>query len=370
MKRFNKSAIAVAIAGTLALGAAPMAGAATPATLQPGDLVYDAAGNIVTSFSGTTDGLVVLEDGDVVYDSNSQNVTADRSATAPAAPDAPAPQGNTPATLQPGDLVYDADGNIVTSFSGTDSGYVVLKDGDVVYNSNSENVTAERSGNAPVIEGEIASSTPVTLSKGDRIVDFAGTEKLVAEADGQLANLEPGDRVIAGDGVEVTNERKGVEGANAPTPVTLDWGDIIVDKDGRIVYSAKENGEHAVLQPGDKVVPAGKIGVGVLGGLAAVTLGGILYNVVKNAQGDNVLVPADRPDQTPTAEDEKKTQELVQAHAEEIAAQAAQQNEGSDALRGVGANTGNNAIGKGLIALVMASVLGAAAFVFGRRQLV
>ncbi|MEH0147130.1 hypothetical protein V6D40_05545 [Corynebacterium sp. Q4381] len=370
MKRINKSAIAVALAGALTLGVSPMAGAATPATLKQGDVVFDADGNIVTSFSGTTDGLVVLEDGDVVYDSNSQNVTADRSATAPAAPDAPAPQGNTPATLQPGDLVYDADGNIVTSFSGTDNGYVVLKDGDVVYNSNSENVTAERSGNAPVVEGEIVSSTPVTLSKGDRIVDFAGTEKLVAEADGQLANLEPGDRVVAGDGVEVTNERKGVEGANVPTPVTLSWGDIVVDKDGNVVLTAKANGEYAVLQPGDKVIPAGKIGAGVLGGLGALTLGGILYNVVKNAQGENVLVPADRPDQTPTAEDEKKTEELVQAHADEIADQAAKQNAANGELRGVGANTGNNAFGKGLMTLLLASVLAAAAFVFGRRQLV
>ncbi|WP_353888649.1 LPXTG cell wall anchor domain-containing protein [Corynebacterium ureicelerivorans] len=36
--------------------------------------------------------------------------------------------------------------------------------------------------------------------------------------------------------------------------------------------------------------------------------------------------------------------------------------------RGVSAATGNNSIAQGLIGLLLASILGAAAFVFGRRR--
>ena len=313
MKRFNKTAIAIALSGAMALGVAPTAGAATPVTLQQGDLVYDKDGNLKTSFGGTDNGMATLEEGDVVYNSKSENVTADRTANAPAA-------------------------NEDTSVS----------------------------------------TTPVTLNKGDRIVDFAGNEKLVADQDGQFAVLEPGDRVIAKGGEEVTNTRTGSEGENAPRPVTLGWGEAIVDKDGKIVYFAKKDGESAVLQPGDKVVPVGKIGAGILGGLTAVTIAGILYNVVKNSQGENVLVPADRPDQTPTAEDKAKTDELVAEHGDEIAQQATigTDAEAGDSAaqtggeRGMGATTGNNSIAQGLLALLVASVMGAAAFAFGRRRLV
>lgn len=217
---------------------------------------------------------------------------------------------------------------------------------------------------------------PVTLNKGDQIVDFAGNVQHTAQADGEFATLEPGDRVIRA-GKDVTGQLTAAAGvASAATPVTLKWGDVIVDKDGRIVWSAKTNGEYAVLQEGDKVVPAGRIGVGILGGLAALTLGGVLYKVVKNSKGEPVLVPADRADQTPTAEDEKNTEKLVKENAEEIAAQAAKENGGADARtadtadRGVGAATGNNTIAKGLVGLLIASIMGAAVFAFGRRRLV
>lgn len=115
-----------------------------------------------------------------------------------------------------------------------------------------------------------------------------------------------------------------------------------------------------------------------LGVLGAVTLGGVLYNVVKDSQGKPVLVPADRPDQTPTAEDEKNTDKLVKENADEIAKQAAEKGvNGTEATvtdaageRGVNADTGSNTIAKGLLGLVIASIMGAAVFMFGRRQLV
>lgn len=114
------------------------------------------------------------------------------------------------------------------------------------------------------------------------------------------------------------------------------------------------------------------IGVGAAAGL--LTIAGIVYKIVKNSKGEPVLVPADRADQTPTAADEAKTEELLENNAAEIAAQAgaaeATTGDAATADRGVGAATGNNTIAKGLVGLLIASIMGAAAFAFGRRRLV
>lgn len=114
------------------------------------------------------------------------------------------------------------------------------------------------------------------------------------------------------------------------------------------------------------------IGVGAAAGV--LTIAGIVYKIVKNSKGEPVLVPADRADQTPTAADEAKTEELLENNAAEIAAQAgaadATTGDAATADRGVGAATGNNTIAKGLVGLLIASIMGAAAFAFGRRRLV
>ena len=114
------------------------------------------------------------------------------------------------------------------------------------------------------------------------------------------------------------------------------------------------------------------IGLGATAGV--LTIAGIVYKIVKNSKGEPVLVPADRADQTPTAADEAKTEELLENNAAEIAAQAgaadATTGDAATADRGVGAATGNNTIAKGLVGLLIASIMGAAAFAFGRRRLV
>lgn len=329
MKRFNKTAVALATAGAMTLAIVPNASAEPFNPENPAKDYFD-SNNDVPSFEDL------------------ENNT------------------NPNAVNQPEDQNAPRDGRVGDNgVSGNAGDKVVVEKG----NGTTETSTVP----APAEQHEDAfQPTPVTLNKGDQIVDFAGNVQHTAQADGEFATLEPGDRVIR-NGKEVTNEVLGSKDANAPRPVTLKWGDVVVDKDGRIVWSAKANGENAVLQEGDKVVPAGRIGVGILAGLAAVTLGGILYNVVKNAKGEPVLVPEDRADQTPTAEDEAKTEQLVKDNAEEIAAQAAEENGGADARtadRGVGAATGNNTIAKGLVGLLIASIMGAAAFAFGRRRLV
>ncbi|WP_087117466.1 hypothetical protein [Corynebacterium urinipleomorphum] len=321
MKRFNKTAVALATAGAMTLAIVPNA---------------------------------VAEDG-VVTDTNQAPV--------PGAP-----------SFGPGGFENPGNPSIDEASAGDEADTIV--NGTPVADPTLPPRPVKLGDDEPIEESQDAfQPIPVTLNKGDQIVDFAGNVQHTAQADGEYATLEPGDRVIR-NGKEVTNEVLGSKDDNAPRPVTLKWGDVIVDRDGRIVWSAKANGENAVLQDGDKVVPAGRIAAGVLGTLAAVTLGGVLYNVVKNSKGEPVLVPAERADQTPTAEDEAKTKELVENNAEELAAQAAAQNGGADARtpdnadRGVGAATGNNSIAKGLVGLLIASIMGAAAFAFGRRRLV
>ena len=341
MKRFNKTAVALATAGAMTLAIVPNASAQAintkPELIGPGAEAAnptDGTGaNVTTDSNGEAKPADIFNQGNSTGASNFEDGAG--------------------AGLE---AEMDADGNVV--------------EGDPNLPPRPTKLGGDE---APAAENQDAfQPTPVTLNKGDQIVDFAGNVQHTAQADGEFATLEPGDRVIR-NGKEVTNEILGSKDANAPRPVTLKWGDVIVDKDGRIVWSAKANGENAVLQDGDKVVPAGRIGVGILAGLTALTIGGIVYKVVKNSKGEPVLVPEDRADQTPTAEDEKKTEQLVNDNAEEIAAQAAEQNGGAEARtadRGVGAATGNNTIAKGLVGLLIASIMGAAAFAFGRRRLV
>ena len=198
--------------------------------------------------------------------------------------------------------------------------------------------------NQPAPE-ENAPAQGVNLKAGDVVKDKDGNEIYKAEKDGAYPDYKAGQRIFDANGVEMTTKRGG----------TIE-------------------GYESNVKPVEKDDEAAAIAAATaLATLPLLTIGGIVYSVVKNAQGNPVLVPADRADKTPTAEDEAKTTEILAKHGNEIAAQAAensavQNNAATD--RGVGAATGNNAIAKGLIGLVIASVMGAAVFMYGRRQLV
>mgnify|MGYP000162031065 CR=1 FL=1 len=118
---------------------------------------------------------------------------------------------------------------------------------------------------------------------------------------------------------------------------------------------------------------------GLAGAGAVIYLLGQAYKAVTSSSGNPVLMPVEGADQDPTAEDVAATEQLAANHGDEIVAQAAEAGvadngvtaeNGADADRGVSAATGNNSIAQGLIGLLLASILGAAAFVFGRRRLV
>ena len=109
---------------------------------------------------------------------------------------------------------------------------------------------------------------------------------------------------------------------------------------------------------------------GAIAGIAAAAIGipvviaGVTYFL--NQDGETLVGSSERVNQQPTPEEKEKSDQLRAEHADEIVAQQV----AAAANRGVEAETGSNTIARTLFALVIASVLGAAAFVAGRRFLV
>ena len=109
---------------------------------------------------------------------------------------------------------------------------------------------------------------------------------------------------------------------------------------------------------------------GAIAGIAAAVIGipvviaGVTYFL--NQDGETLVGSSERVNQQPTPEEKEKSDQLRAEHADEIAAQQV----AAAANRGVEAETGSNTLVRTLFALVIASVLGAAAFVAGRRFLV
>ena len=293
MKRFNKTAIAIALTGALALGVTP--------------------------------------------DVTAQETPADPAQEAPA---------GIPVTLQEGDLVYDQNGNLVGSYSNYPEGRAVLKETDKVYGQGGKDVTADRLASTGNLDGAPADNQ-APEGQGDA-PQFAGT----------ATEIKKGQKVVDASGNVVFE-------ATEDGTVYLKEGEKVVDADAAGVPAGSSNVDKETLK---KVL----IGLGATAGV--LTIAGIVYKVVNDAQGNPVLVPADREDQTPTEADKQKTDELVAEHGDEIAAQADTENgdnaAGTDAGRGVNAETGNNTIAKGLVGLLLASIMGAAIFAFGRRRVV
>lgn len=114
---------------------------------------------------------------------------------------------------------------------------------------------------------------------------------------------------------------------------------------------------------------------------ALLLIGGV--NWYLNADGQTYVTDSSRTSSTPTQGEREASANMLSSNRAEVEAQAkaqadaqaqaeTQQNADSTVTldRGITAETGNNTFGKGLVALLLASVLGAAAFAFGRRQLV
>lgn len=155
----------------------------------------------------------------------------------------------------------------------------------------------------------------------------------------------------------------------------LEKGDCVFVEDGN-VQGPVEPGEAAGPSAGD-IAKA----VAALAGAAVGT--GIIINGVKyfvNKDKKTLVQDPNRVNAEPSAEEKAKSEEVVKANPDAVAsqtgagnAQAGANNAAAPAAngeRGIGASTGVNKLPAGILSLLLASLLGAAAFVFGRRQLV
>lgn len=111
----------------------------------------------------------------------------------------------------------------------------------------------------------------------------------------------------------------------------------------------------------------------------AIIINGVKYFVNKDKQ--TLVQDPNRVNAEPSAEEKAHSEELVKANPNTVASQTgasdAQADAGNAAAapaangeRGIGASTGVNKLPAGIVSLLLASLLGAAAFVFGRRQLI
>mgnify|MGYP006964484988 FL=1 len=109
---------------------------------------------------------------------------------------------------------------------------------------------------------------------------------------------------------------------------------------------------------------------GAIAGIAAaalipIVIAGVTYYL--NQDGETLVGSSDRVNQQPTPEEKAESDRLRAEHADEI---AAQEEAAAEAARGISAETGSNTLVRTLFALLIAVVLGSAAFVAGRRFLV
>ena len=175
-------------------------------------------------------------------------------------------------------------------------------------------------------------------------------------------------------------------------PVRVDGESIVVDEGAQagaqenpgttVTLADQPNGEvngTAAGEPKSVESEAGATGAaddgkselstGAIAAIAAAAIGapiviaGVTYFL--NRDGETLVGSSDRVNQEPTPEEKAKSDQLRAEHADEIAAQQV-----APATRGVEAETGSNTVARTLFALVLATLLGAAAFVAGRRFLV
>ena len=305
MKRFNKTAIAIALSGALALGVAPAADAQDTGA-PAAEVTYNGS-----QWYLHNSGKVYVNDPALVFTPTNQ-LGEDKAVSVEAAKagetgEQPQVLGELPATIEIDGKTY------------------YLHENKQLY------VTESSKWNTPV--DEIPADQKLDAST-------LGLEALAGEDEGEKPapeNLAPNP-----------DPNKDSEGKDPETGSSLTNGQI----------------------------------AGIVAGALAGTLiiGGIVYKLVKDKQGNLVYVPENKAGQEPTAEDKAASDKLISENADEIKRQTASaekmgeevvQVDGADAAdRGVNAETGNNVLAKGLIGLLLASIMGAAIFAYGRRQLV
>lgn len=204
------------------------------------------------------------------------------------------------------------------------------------------------------VEGDQAANVETVIN------GVADTREVVA---GQVAEAKCDQEIwyLTKDGKAYVADQKLVDAAELPA-----------DAKTRTPESAQQDCVfvEAPAVEADTAEAEAQLSPGAIAGIAAAAIGlpiviaGVTYFL--NQDGETLVGSSDRVNQEPTPEEKAKSDQLRAEHADEIAAQQV----AAAANRGVEAETGSNAIARTLFALVIASVLGAAAFVAGRRFLV
>ena len=355
MKRMNTAAVALATAGALGFGVVP---AMAQETNQPqpnaGETIcYTDAQNNKVEFTRQADGSLVDAAGNAA---NPAGLT--RTSCSPAATettDQPVvPEQTTPAAPErTPDICYlDEQGNIHAYYKdGNGSGLLVDENGNAadIAGKNRADCTPKQLGQEEVTEptAELKPDLCYLDERGNIHAYYKDGDGQLVDENGNAADIAGKDRANCvptqlGDGTNGTDGANGADGSSFDTR-----------------KAAK--------------IAAGLLAAGVG---TAIIVNGVKYFLNKDKQ---TLVPSeDRVHAEPTADEKKASDELKANNADQIAQQTgvdtttngASNTGAADGQRGISAATGVNKVPAGLLSLLLASILGAAAFVFGRRQLI
>lgn len=311
MKRFTTTLTAATMAGALAFAAVPQAGAQAEgpaAAPAAGPAQVGAIDPRAIEFLQNPPELIQDQLGDVWRLVNGDYVKTEIPADAPEAAAAP-------------------------KFTLNDNGEVVFED-----------------GTNPFPENPAPATDPAALEAEEAPVSMPAL------------NMRCGETIWyrTGDGKHYVTDQARVNGA--------------LPKDGTQVRTAAEmeavKDQCAFVEGMPVATPEGLTPgqiAGIAGAAVAVPLiiGGIAYWL--NKDGQTLVSSQERVNAEPTPQERAESDRLRAEHAAEIAAQQVEQ--ASDA-RGIAAETGSNTLARTLFALALATMLGAAAFVAGRRFLV
>lgn len=217
--------------------------------------------------------------------------------------------------------------------------------------------------------------TPSTSPSPEQVIQEALPQAILF-ADGTYKELV--------DGKYVDAEFTGTEDERALLPIVTDSGEnyVISFQTGReplTVPKPPASGTTTVVDTTiETTVPnadadangGSSLSGGAIAGIAAaalipIVIEGVTYYL--NQDGETLVGSSDRVNQQPTPEEKAESDRLRAEHADEI---AAQEEAAAEAARGISAETGSNTLVRTLFALLIAVVLGSAAFVAGRRFLV
>ena len=342
MKRMNKTAIALATAGALGFAVVPMAGAQDAQTL--GDLDPNANEAYVPDNQPAMDPLpsgLAEQTGPTGREKKESGTPAGVNVEDAVKSENPYPGSSQPL---PSGLTEQSGPNIKDKVErGTPAGVNVE---DAVKSEN------PYPGSSQPLPSGLTEQPGETFKESEYIKKTVDgkTQMLFVGPDGKTVwhNIDANNQPIGADGNRIT----GLKPAKAED------------------NQAEEN---------KNLLP---IVLGVLGGLAGLGLviAGVNYWVNKDG---NLVTDPGKVNEPSSPADAENTQKIVGENAEEVAKQLgidpatgepvngpATGDPATGGERGIGASTGVNKIPGALLSLVLASVLGAAAFAFGRRQLV